>query len=293
MRCAAGTWRRPSRGCSRICGCSPGTLRGLGVARLGIRRNRARHRRSTYYPKAETALDRSLSAQPADNAHAAAGRAVLAVGRGPLAAALKAADAALAINPYDAQALAARVDALTELGRYDEALRAARQADEVKPGLPTFTRLSYQASCVATSYARACSPLAGKRQGTGGRVLRPFPSRGSSTGGRTGRRRGRALSAALAADPAFPAALAGRRVAEAAGDTDLAVQRWSDVVNRLPLPEYLVAYGDLLHSLGRPDQRSSSSSWCGPQRSSPRRTAWAPTWRSRSSRPTTAPPPPR
>ena len=89
-------------------------------------------------------LDRSLRLAPAaDNDAALAGLGALAAARHQFAAALRFADETLAINGYGARGNGVRIDALVELGRYPEAMAAARRADAAQPGIPIFTRVAY------------------------------------------------------------------------------------------------------------------------------------------------------
>jgi len=95
-----------------------------------------------YYAKAEETLDGALALDPDDD-RALAGKASLAAARHDFSGALRFADAALRRNPYQPTALAIRVDALTELGRYDDQLAALYTANRRSPGTPVLTRLSY------------------------------------------------------------------------------------------------------------------------------------------------------
>jgi hypothetical protein len=97
------------------------------------------------YAEARRAADRSLAVQPDDNDLGLAALAALANAEHDFAAARDHAERALAVNPLSPVALAALTDALTELGRADEGLRAARRLDAARPGVSSFTRLSYQA----------------------------------------------------------------------------------------------------------------------------------------------------
>jgi tetratricopeptide (TPR) repeat protein len=207
----------------------------------------------TYYPKAATALGRALALSPNDDA-AHAGLAALDSARHDFSAALAQADIALAVNPYSAEALAIRVDALTELGRYPEALTAARTADRLSPGVPVFTRLSYQQELRgdvtgavalmerALTAASAASDIAFVQTHLGDLARETGKLAEASED----------YAAALKADPTTAAATAGQaRVASLRGDNATAVALWADVVRRAPLPEYLVEFGDLLESLGR------------------------------------------
>jgi tetratricopeptide (TPR) repeat protein len=96
------------------------------------------------YAEAEASFRRSLEIQPTDNVAALAGLAAVDAARHDFAAGLAGAQRALAINPMSPEALAVLTDCLTELGRYDEALDAARRLDRVRPSVASFARLSYQ-----------------------------------------------------------------------------------------------------------------------------------------------------
>ena len=79
---------------------------------------------ATYYEKADEAVARSFSIEPDENFTALAASAAISAARHDFSDALARADEALAINPRDLGALAIRVDALNELGRYDDQLKA-------------------------------------------------------------------------------------------------------------------------------------------------------------------------
>jgi tetratricopeptide (TPR) repeat protein len=204
------------------------------------------------YPQAERALKRSLDLKPG-NDQALAGRAALAAARHDFAHALAYADRALAANPYNERALCSRVDALVELGRYDEAARAADTADSRRPGVPVFTRYAY------------VRELRGE-VGTARRVLEQALAGASAPAdvayvatqlGRLAWNQGdcpaalRHYGRALAADDAYLPALEGRGLARAAsGDRSGAVRDLTEVVARAPLPGPLVALGELYEAGG-------------------------------------------
>jgi len=211
----------------------------------------------TYYPKAEGVLRRSMQEQAQDNEAALTGMAALDAARHDFAAALSWTDKSLAINPTNAQTLAVRTDALVELGRYDAAQRAATRADNIAPGIPTFTRLSYLAELhgdlaeaerllrLARRSARIPSDVAFVR------VLL----------GDLARRQGRLdaaddhYAAALAARSTDVPALVGRsRVASAEGNLERATTLLTEAVTRLPAPEYLIALGELYQARGDQEQ---------------------------------------
>lgn len=206
-----------------------------------------------FYPRAEEAVARSLDVEPVDNAAAHAAAAALAAARHDFTGALHEADEALAVDPYDPGALAVRVDALTELGRYGEQLQALRVADRRQPGIPVFARWSYALE------------LRGDLDAAAGVLRRAAVSASpadlaflSTLRADLDRRRGdlaaasRQLRVALRQSPGYVPALASRaRLAVARGDLQAAARRWQAVVDQLPLPEYLTELGELHLALGQ------------------------------------------
>jgi tetratricopeptide (TPR) repeat protein len=210
----------------------------------------------TYYTRADQALARATRLAPDDSVMFTA-RATLAAARHEFTEARVAADQALAINPYSAQATAIRSDALTELGRYPAAAKAAARADDLDPGPSTFARLSYQRE------------LHGDLTGAVSLMRRSLEAAGSSAPsyafaafhlGELSRAQGhpataaRWYHAALDADPTYMPALAGKaRLAVAHGDLATAEKDYLRVVQRLPLPEYVVELGELYQATGKPE----------------------------------------
>ena len=211
----------------------------------------------SYYAKAEGAFERSLKESPDGNAAAVAGQAALAAARHDFARALRLADEALAVNAFDSSALGVKVDALIELGRYDEAFDTLQRMVDLKPGVPSYTRVSYA-----------------------------FELRGDVAGARAGLERA-LTAAATPADAAFalrylgelvfsqgdldtaaarfaegarrdptyvPLIAGSARVAAARGDLDAALSAFATVVERLPEPGYVMEYADLLEAAGRPEE---------------------------------------
>jgi tetratricopeptide (TPR) repeat protein len=209
----------------------------------------------TYYPKAQQALARARQIAPGA-ALTLTGEATLAAARHDFGGALRLADEAVAADQYSAQAHAVRSDALTELGRYGEALVAAQRTNNLRPGTSTFARLSYaeefrghlrkasrlmaeaaRAAGTASSYAFASFHL--------GELAR---AEGNSKAA------ARHYTAALQADPTYAPAMAGRaRLAVARGDLAAAERDYLQVVQRLPLVEYVVELGEFYEATGRPD----------------------------------------
>src|SRR3954470_19885607 len=205
-----------------------------------------------YYPKADGAIRRSLSVQPVDNADALAARAALKSARHDFAAALHSARQSLRINPRDRTALAIRVDALTELGRYADQLVALHQADNRQPGIPVVARYSYADEL--RGHLDKAMHLLLRWSHTGSRADQAYLlTLAADLQRRTGRLDAatRSLHIALRSAPGYVPALASRaRLAVAKGRLHTAVHRWRDVVSRLPLPEYLTELGELYLVLG-------------------------------------------
>ncbi|MFI8305661.1 tetratricopeptide repeat protein [Streptomyces sp. NPDC085927] len=213
------------------------------------------------YPQAERAFDRSL-ALGSGHEQALAGRAALAAARHDFSGALEYADRALKQNPYSERALSSRIDALVELGRYDEADEAADTADSRRPGGPVFTRYAYvrelrgdvrtaravleraldgaSAPADVAYVATALGQLAWN-QGDYETALTHF-------------------ARALAADEDHLPALEGRARAQAAsGDLAGAIGTLEQVVVRSPLPGPLVALGELYEARGADGDRTKAA----------------------------------
>ncbi|WP_149823320.1 tetratricopeptide repeat protein [Streptomyces tailanensis] len=204
------------------------------------------------YPQAEKALKRSLKLRP-DNDPALAGLAALAAARHEFEDALGYADRALKENPYSERALCTRIDALVELGRYDEALKAARLADTRRPGIPVFTRYAYV-------YELRGDVKTAKRvleQALNSAVTRGDIAYVATQLGQLAWKQGDYKTSldhyarALGADDTYLPALEGRARAQAAsGDEAEAIGGLEPVVATYPLPGPLVVLGELYEAKG-------------------------------------------
>ncbi|MEV0527336.1 hypothetical protein AB0I66_28290 [Streptomyces sp. NPDC050439] len=213
------------------------------------------------YREAERALDRSLKLRPRNDA-GLAGRAALAAARHDFAGALRDAEAALKENPYSEGALASRIDALVELGRYGAAARAADEADARRPGVPVFTRYAYvrELRGDVAGARRALTQAVGTGSGAGGDLAYVTTALGQLAW-RQGKH-GEALKQcgkALRADATYLPALECRARAWAGrGDTERAIRALRDVVARAPLPGPLVALGELYEARGEPGDKAKA-----------------------------------
>ncbi|MBP5866439.1 MULTISPECIES: tetratricopeptide repeat protein [Streptomyces] len=207
---------------------------------------------SSRYPQAEKALRRSLKLRP-DNDPALAGLAALAAARHEFGDALKYADRALKENPYSERALCSRVDALVELGRYDDALKAVKLADARRPGIPVFTRYAYVHELRGdVKTARRVLNLALDSAAGRGDIAYVATQLGQLSWRQGDYKAALAHYArALGADDTYLPALEGRARAQAAsGDTAEAIRGLEQVVASYPLPGPLVVLGELYEAKG-------------------------------------------
>jgi tetratricopeptide (TPR) repeat protein len=208
----------------------------------------------TYYPKASAALQRSLQLHRGGNFVAMAGEAVLAAARHRFHAALRWAHRGLRVDPQNAVLHGALADALTQLGRYSAAARAARQMELLRPGSDAEARLSYVAELrghigEAESLMRLSQRHAGSTDGVA------FADYYLAELARTSGRPAAALRFAqqgLRADPSSAMLFEARARAEVSLGRAAAARRdFAAAVARVPQPTYVLEYGDLLLSLGR------------------------------------------
>ena len=212
----------------------------------------------TLYSRAEGAFARSLELRPQDNDAALTGQAALAAARHDFADALALTDRSLAVNDYSPTTWAVRSDALTELGRYDEARTAVQRLLDLSPdSVDALTRASYVLELRGdVDRARAALEQAaqGARRATDVAFAQQYLGELAWNEGDLPAARA-AYETGLAADPTSLALLAGRaKVLAAEGDTATAVADYRSVVERLPAPEHLVALGELLEATGEEQQ---------------------------------------
>jgi len=209
----------------------------------------------SYYPRAEEAFALVLEAKP-DDAAALTGQAALANARHDFATGLDLALRAVSLDAYDATAKGVLADSQLELGQYDDALVTLQEMVDLRPGVASFTRISY-------SYElRGDVPAARYALERALGIAQPGPDTSFvlfHLGELAFNEGDYALAAEHFADglrraPADVTLLAGQaRTFAALGDLDAAKRDYSTVVQRLPQPSYLVEYGELLDSIGDPD----------------------------------------
>nr|MDP9328464.1 tetratricopeptide repeat protein [Actinomycetota bacterium] len=207
----------------------------------------------TYYPKAEGVLQRSLELHGQDNFEAMVGMASLAAARHDFAAALDWGERAEAVDPYNGSVYGVIGDAQVELGRYDDAFATFQRMVDTRPDLASYARVSY-ARELRGDVAGAIRAMRGAEAFAPTQLDRAWAANQLGelyfNGGRLGKAAEQyRLGTNLA--PAFVPPQAGlAKVAWARGDVREAIARYTEVTQRYPSPEYVIALGDLYQLTG-------------------------------------------
>jgi len=211
----------------------------------------------SYYPKAEAVLKKSLSINSSENFEAMAGEAALKAAEHDFTAALSWARRGLKINPYNAKLYGSLNDALTQLGRYQEAFAAAQKMNDLQPGVAAFTRAEYVFELRGdTLNARLAMRQALASSTAAADKAFAYYYLGELSFNAGDPKAALALcETGLRIDPSYYALTEGKARAEAAlGQTAAATRDYAAVVNAVPQPEYVVEYGEYLQSLGRTEE---------------------------------------
>lgn len=212
----------------------------------------------TWYTKAEGVLSRSLSLNEGENSHAVLGMGVLNLARHDFAEALDWGRQAKVLDPYDSQARGVIGDALVELGRYGEAVRAFQKMIDLRPDLSSYSRVSY-ARELHGDVTGAIGAMREALDASGG-VPEDAAWVASQLGdlylghGRVARaereyRRG----AYLAPEYVLPQ-VGLAKVAAFRGKLDEATEKLAGVVDGYPAPEFVILLGDLYGAAGRENE---------------------------------------
>jgi tetratricopeptide (TPR) repeat protein len=209
---------------------------------------------ASYYKRAGAVLETALRLNPR-SADATVVAGTLALARHDFRGALALGRRARTLAPDLAAPYSVLVDALIELGRYDQAGRALQRWVDIKPTLASYARVSYwrelHGDLDGALVAMRAALSAGGDVAENGAYVQTLL-------GNLEFQRGHVHSAALAYRAAlarfagYVPAIAGlARVDAARGDLDPAVRRYRRVVARLPLPEYVVGLGEAELAQGR------------------------------------------
>lgn len=208
--------------------------------------------------KAEEALARAEAAEPGDY-EALKLRAKLLLTYHRFAEALEVARRAQSVNPRDHDNYGAMADALVELGDYDNAVAAAQAMVDLRPDTASYSRVSYLRELHgdtkgAIDSMRMAVEAASPKDPEGVAWCRVHLGDALAREGRAAEAE-REYDHALFVFPDYHVALAAKaRARLTAGDADAAVQLYRRAIERVPLPDYAAALGDLLTKLGRADE---------------------------------------
>jgi tetratricopeptide (TPR) repeat protein len=207
----------------------------------------------TFYPRAQGTFEQALRLDPR-NFTATSGLGSLALARHDFSGGLALGERAADINPDVARNYGVIADAQIELGRYGAAERTLQHYVDVKPELSSYARVSYFRELhgdlpgALTAMRLAVSAGGGTPENVGyvqALVGKLHLDSGDYAAAES------AYRTALETDPGFPAAVAGlARVEAARGDYDPAIRRLRALVQRLPLPEYVISLGETEQAAG-------------------------------------------
>jgi tetratricopeptide (TPR) repeat protein len=208
----------------------------------------------SFYARAEEALATGRIREPRNPA-VATGLGTLALARHEFREALRLGREARALAPATVRPLGVIADAQVELGRYDAAARTLQRMVDLKPNLASYSRVSYfrelhgDLDGAVAAMRLAVSSGGDARENVA--YVETLLGNLELERGRPGAARA-AYDAALARFVGHAPATAGlARLEAVAGRLDLAIIRYRELVQRLPLPEYVIALGEAQLAAGR------------------------------------------
>lgn len=208
-----------------------------------------------YYPLAEGVYQQAL-ARNSEDVTALAGLGALALARHQFAEALDWGERARARAPEAAATYGIIADAQIELGRYPEAVATIQQMVDLRPSLNSYARVSYarelygQVPAAIEAMERAVAAGGPGQEGTAW-VLVQLGHLRFNSGDLAGA--DEAYRRALNEWPDYLHALAGQgRVAAARGQFDQAIAFYRRATATIPLPEYVIALGQVYLTAGQP-----------------------------------------
>jgi tetratricopeptide (TPR) repeat protein len=213
------------------------------------------------YGRAEAALSEARRLDP--SAESLIGLGVLNLARHEFADALSLGQQAVALAPSTSRAHGVVVDALTELGRYTEAVEAAQRMTDLRPDLASLSRVAYQRElrgdvdgaieAMRRAFDAAAGTLPENREYIRVLIGDLYLQKGDEPTAR------QVYEASLDVIPDFVWANAGMaRAAVARGDLQAAIGFYQAATDKLPLPELLVALGETQEAAGLSDDARDS-----------------------------------
>ncbi len=206
------------------------------------------------YARAEAAFGAALR-RDSRSVDATIGMATLALARHDFREGLRHAERARRLGPQLARPFSVLVDAQLELGRYEQAGRSLQQMIDLQPNLASYARVSYfrelhgDLAGAASAMRLAASAGAGAPENVA--YVQTLLGDLEALRGRPAAAR-RAYAAALAGVAEYVPALASRAQLDAAsGRIAPAIRGLEEIVRRRPLPQYVIALGELQQVAGR------------------------------------------
>jgi pentatricopeptide repeat protein len=205
------------------------------------------------YSRAGAAFDEALRRDPWQ-VDALMGQGVLALALHDFQGAIAWAEKAQAINPFRAGILGIMVDGYVELGRYEEAVTTLQAMVDLRPDLHSYSRISY----LRELHGDVDGAIAAMRTAATSVATNTEEWRWTMTHlGHLYFNQGDLAQATaiyqevLAARVDYPYALEGMaRVAAAQGQTATALAQYQTLAERLPLPQFVIALGELHEAIG-------------------------------------------
>jgi tetratricopeptide (TPR) repeat protein len=209
----------------------------------------------TLYPRAEQAFAEALKRDPRQ-LDALSGQGSLALSRHKFADALRWGAQARDVNPYRAATYGIIGDAQIELGQYDAALDTIQKMVDTRPALNSYSRVSYlrelqgdMAGAIDIMRKAVASGVPGSENmlWTQVQLGHLYFNSGDL------QRAEQTYSEALQLQPDYVYAFAGiARVRAAQGKYAEAIGDYKKIVQILPLPEFVIALGELYEVNGQP-----------------------------------------
>lgn len=211
----------------------------------------------TYYQKTEEALDKALSLQPDDYASISA-KGTLALARHDFSSALEWGDQAKQINPNRIYAYGVIADAQIELGRYDEAIDTLQTMVDLRPDISSYSRISYLRELhsdiegaleMMQLAVDSGTPNSENTAWVRTQLANLYFNTGDLDQAELEYQR------TLQNRPDYVYALSGlARVRAAQGKMDEAIRFLNQAVEVVPIPEFVIALGDLYQVTGQEEK---------------------------------------
>jgi tetratricopeptide (TPR) repeat protein len=207
-----------------------------------------------YYAKAQQAFDQALRRDP-QHVEALIGKGTLALGRHQFREALALGEEARALNPSLARAYGVIGDALVELGQYEAALETIQTMVDLRPDLASYSRVAYMRELHgdlegAIEAMQAAADAGGPSAENGAWARAQLGNLYFAQGDL--QQAEEQYRWALARLPDYVYGSAGlARVRAAQGHTREAIKLYEQAIERVPLPEFVIALGELHEADGR------------------------------------------